>query len=179
MSEEQIQSGKIVIASAGMLLYGFSETGGMQILVGTRQNKPWKNCNMFVFGGLIESTDENALDAALRETRQETGGLLKIQPYPLPIGTYGPKSFHHSLTLDPQGNPKARRTEQPISDDFNFSMTVYMGCVMRGKARNTAEVSNFQFIDPIEFARNKKLCAFDQALILQHFCWFYKNWPSI
>lgn len=178
MSEQEVARGKIVVAAAGMLLYRYPQTGGLEILVGRRKNKPWRNYNLVVLGGLIKENDESALHAALREAHEETGeGLTIKMQYLFPIGSFGPKSCHHDLTFDEKTQSiKAVKTSLPVSDKYLFSMVVYAGMVTGGEPRENKEVHDFRFVDPVELAKNGPRCAFEQALALQTFYDLYTHY---
>lgn len=178
MSEKEVARGKIVVAAAGMLLYRYPQTGGLEILVGRRKNEPWRNYNSVVSGGLIKKNDESTLYAALRETHEETGGGLAIKmQYQFPIGSFGPKSYHLYLTFDEETRSiKAVKTSLLISDKYLFSMVVYAGMITGGEPRENEEVHDFRFVDPVEFAKSGSRCAFDQALALQIFYELYTHY---
>lgn len=193
MSEKEIQRGDIVIASAGMLLYRDTPDRA-KVLAGKRRNEPWAGYNLLVFGGLVKASDENVLQAAHREAHEETGGMLKITPQDAshigtfeltnfkeqnvsPIGVFGPKSWHHVLALDESAKEvRTIKTGEEISAKYKFLMTVFAGLVLqREMPPENDEVYDFRWVDPVEFARNKSPCAFDQALALEKFCWLYKR----
>ncbi|MBI2122247.1 MAG: NUDIX hydrolase [Candidatus Sungbacteria bacterium] len=170
MSEADIARGDIVIASAGMILYRYTKTGNIEVLVGKRSGEPWKGCYLCVFGGLVQPEDKNVFTAAIREAMEETGGKLCIKPQGIRIGTFGPKSFHHLLSLNKKNQVQAVKTNTLISIRHSFAMTVYAGLVVSGKPRDTREVKELCFECPHVLASKEAPFAFEQALILQKFC---------
>lgn len=176
MSEEEVTQGKVVVASAGMILYRWPPGGGIEILVGRRGNEPWRGSYSVVFGGLMKGTDESALQTAMREAMEETSHGLKILPkYPYPIGIFGPKNFHHLLAIDEKtGDPKAIKTENAISKKYKFLLVVFAGLVTGGAPIGNDEAYNFRWVEPVEFAKEEPPCAFQQALALEMFYKMYK-----
>lgn len=181
MSQKEVLEGRGVLASAGMVLYRHHE-GEIEILKARRKTDPWNGYTSIIFGGLVKPTDESGLDTALREAQEETGRNLIIEvPYPFPIDALGPQSFHYLLRFVGAGYPYAVKTDQPISSVAQFVTLVYAGRVSAGEPRSTKEMGNFEWVHPLELAKNERELAFDQALVLQHF-WelkffhgFFKN----
>ena len=88
MSEQDIEAGRRVIASVGTVIYRWNQQS-LEVLVGERQNEPWKGYSMIAFGGLVDGTDRSIEHAARREAYEETGGRLRLIDYQL-LGHYGP-----------------------------------------------------------------------------------------
>lgn len=124
----------------------------------------------------MKEMDEDTFQAALREAREETGKGLTIKvPYNFPIGTFGPRSFHHILRPGPDGIPEAVKTSHEIIwDGKRFCTTFYAGEIIRGSPVENEEVVDFDFVNPEVLAQSCTPCAFDQALILVEFLRLYR-----
>lgn len=176
MSLKEVLEGKVVPSSAGMILHTRLE-GNLVVLVGRRKTEPWKGYASIVFAGLVQPTDESAPDAALREAQEETGGGLTIEvPHPSFVIALGPQSFHHLLKLESNW-PLAVKTDRPTDPEHKFVCNVYAGYVAGGEPRETDEMGDFKWMDPIELARLQMRLAFDQALALQEFygLWYFQG----
>ncbi len=158
------------ILAAGMLLYRFPSEGGIEILVGERSKKPWLGYDQVVFGGLCELTDQTPLGTAQREAREETGGDLVVRmQHIFPIGAFGPESHHYRLWIDRGEHLTLVKTNQSVSRDDKFLWVVFAGMVVEGEARDTREVVNFRWVEPLEYIAQGANLAFDQALALKAF----------
>lgn len=165
MSEQDMKEGKIVIASAGVLLYRRCR-GEIEVLAATRQGEPWSGHVAVVFGGLVDKDDESPKAAAFREGREETGGTLKFKIRRL-VGIYGPKNYFHTLSRENE-NLIATKTEIPISNKY-FVVFIYAGEVLEGEPTENREMLNFRFISPLELADEGNPFAFEEALVLADF----------
>ncbi len=164
MSEDDIRAGRKVIASVGTVIYRWNEKG-FEVLVGKRQNEPWRGYSMIAFGGLIDGTDRSIEHAARREAYEETGGLA-LDCYKF-LGHYGPESFHHRLCLDARETIQALRTERIISEKYKFAAIMFSAKYIGGEPRDNDEVKHIRFENVIELARRETKLAFEQALILR------------
>lgn len=175
MSQDEVDRGEVVIASAGMLFYRRNR-GEIEVLTAERQNVPWKGHNAIVFGGLVQNGDKNVAWAALREGHQETGETMRCSGALRLVGIYGPQNYFHELRRD-GSELIAVPTSTPISDK-HFVMIVYAVEVLAGEPTENPEMHNLRFINPIALADEGLRLAFEDALILADFWHKIRRHPS-
>ncbi len=165
VSEQDVEAGRRVIASVGTIIYRWDRKH-LEVLVGERQNEPWKGYSMIAFGGLIDGTDHSIGQAAMREAREETGGKLGLANFKF-LDHYGPLSFHHHLYLSEPNTIIATRTEEEISKKYKFVVAMFCAECVSGEARDNDEVKYIRFENALDLARRETKLAFEQALILR------------
>ena len=174
MSEQEIEEGKIVIASAGLLIYRKVD-GAVEVLTAQRQNKPWEGYTTVDFSGLVKKSDRTVKDAAIREGGEETGGTLNFIIKHL-IGIYGPQRFWHELKR--RGSDLAAvATAAPISNKY-FVATFFAAEVISGEPTANREMQDFRFVSPLALADEGAKLNFDGALVLADFWWKIRYDPS-
>lgn len=131
-----MESQDIVRAAAGMLLYQYPKTGGIEILTGVSY---YTRERIAVFGGELELSDGNAIEAAMRHCRRHAGPFFSIHiPFKYPIGFFGPEIEHKE---------KVAGTTAHSSISFPLSATiVFAGLITEGEPASTYDTSNFVFI---------------------------------
>ncbi|OGZ00435.1 MAG: hypothetical protein A2945_03785 [Candidatus Liptonbacteria bacterium RIFCSPLOWO2_01_FULL_52_25] len=165
MSEQDIEAGRRVIASVGTVIYRWDRRH-LEVLVGERQNEPWKGYSMIAFGGGIDPDDFSVESAARREALEETGRGLEFLDGEF-LHHYGPRSFHHRIYLDAQNAIQVVRTEKEISEKYKFVAAMFCAECIGGEPRDNDEVKHVRFEDVLELARMETKLAFEQALVLR------------
>lgn len=144
--------------SSDILVYQLDKNGKVQVLVGARQNDPWKNSTTVPMGGYVDDKDVNLMTASLREVEEETGLEVKIEFY---VGVYGPERFHYQF--DGRNAVKTDETGHVRPVVAN----VFAGQAVGGKLKDTAEQKGLRWVDPEELAG--QLLPFDHAVALADF----------
>ena len=142
--------------SADILIYRHDDHGEIEVLAGVRQYEPWKGHTTVPFGGHIEPSDDNILEAAVREVEEETGLVVCIDFF---VGIYGPKRRHYGLNSNMEA--------VAIGDDRSSVSHVFAGRVAGGILGASAEQKNLRIVRPADLAL-VPMC-FDHALVLSDF----------
>lgn len=127
----------------------------LQVLVGSRQNDPWKNSTTVPMGGYVDDKDVNLMTASLREVEEETGLKVKIEFY---VGVYGPERFHYQFDGRNAVKTNEKGHVRPVVAN------VFAGQAVGGKLKDTAEQKGLRWVYPMELAG--KLLPFDHAVAL-------------
>ena len=144
--------------SSDVLVYRM-KNGKVQVLVGLRQNDPWKDSTTVPMGGYVDDKDVNVLLASLREVEEETGLKVKADFF---IGIYGPERFHYKFdgtTIAIPTNEKGH--VRPVVANC------FAGRTTGGELKDTAEQKGLRWVDPSELAG--VLMPFDHARVLADF----------
>lgn len=182
MSQDEVDRGEVVVASAGMLFYRRTR-GEIEVLTATRQNEPWKGYTTIDFGGLVKPIDGSghpanmgAAHAALREGREEVGEKFQLGAVRL-VELYGPQNFWH--TLERRGQEiVAIPTQIPISNKNYFVHVIYAAGVLSGEPMETAEMKNPRWGKPLDLSAEGRKITFVGALILSDFWHKIRHHPS-
>ena len=136
-----------------------SENG---ILTCRRRGIPWLNYISVGFGGYVDPSDRNVLATAVREVKEETGLLVKIE---FLVGIYGPECFHYSFhSYDGRYYAVAAKEAGHIRPVISF---VFAGRPVEGELKDSTETAELCWRRPDELV-GKNLAFFD-ALLLANF----------
>lgn len=182
MSQEEVDRGEVVVASAGMLFYR-RNSGEIEVLTAIRQNEPWKGYTTIDFGGLVKPLDGSghpanmgAAHAALREGKEEGGKKFQLGAVRF-LGHYGPQNFWHELERRSQ-EIVAIPTQIPTSNKDHFVHIIYAAAVLSGEPVETAEMKKPRWENPLDLADEGRPLAFEGALVLTDFWHKIRHHPS-
>lgn len=132
------------------------------ILTCKRHGEPWDNYTSACFGGYVEPSDSNAVATAIREVKEETGLLVKIE---FLLGIYGPECLHYTFFSE-NGRYYAKATKYPghIRPVISF---VFAGRPVSGELKDSSETAGVCWKKPDDLV-GENLAFFD-ALLLADF----------
>ncbi len=143
--------------SADIDIYRYDDNNEIEILTGIRQHEPWKNYITIPFGGHVKPLDQNLLEAAWREVKEETGLLVHIN---FLVGIYGPRRFHY--ILDGWHVVAAERDRSSINH-------VFAGTVAGGTLTDSSEQKRLRWVRKESLFGAGRSIAFDHAKVLEDF----------
>lgn len=144
--------------SSDVLVYRQDDDGNVQVLVGLRQNEPWKNSTTVPMGGYVDDKDANILLASLREVEEETGLQVRAEFF---VGIYGPERYHYDFDGKKAVKTGEKGHVRPVVAN------VVAGRAIGGDLKDTAEQKRLRWAYPEELAG--KLMPFDHAKALADF----------